>query len=427
MKILFIGYFFPPLGGSGVQRLLKFVKYLPQFDVEPVVLTVDPCFVRAPKDKGLLKQIPSHIRIIRTPTFDMNWIFKIFWGLRLPKVVNWIQDYLLIPDKDILWLPFAKRKAKSLVQEEHFDLVFVSGSPFSAFKIAELLKEKFGIPYVLDFRDEWINNQTRLMQKHNSYRDKIESKMEKTAIESASAVTFLSSIMYQNFLERYRIISKIPKAIITNGYDDEDFVKLAANVKSKKYMRIIYTGSFYDSTSPRPILQAILDLIRSGKIAKDKIRLEIYGKNTPSFIYANLDAKEDELSFVSLLPYVPHSRSLQLQKDADLLLIYIITAKNTDAVYNGKSFEYIRTGTPILAICPPHGLAADLVRTTHTGWIYDSAKSEDIRNGFLECFLKWEKGELTVDLDWGEIRKYERSAQAGQLADVMKQVVEKAN
>jgi hypothetical protein len=101
MKVLVISYFFPPLGGSGVQRSLKFVKYLPQFDIEPIVLTVKPSCVRGPKDKGLLDQLPKEIKIYRTPTFDMNWIFKILWGLRLPKLVTWIQENYLVPDKDI--------------------------------------------------------------------------------------------------------------------------------------------------------------------------------------------------------------------------------------------------------------------------------------------------------------------------------------
>ncbi|HPT71812.1 MAG TPA: glycosyltransferase [Candidatus Cloacimonadota bacterium] len=423
MKVLVIGYFFPPLGGSGVQRLFKFVKYLPQNNIETVVLTVNPIFVKGPKDKSLLQQLPSDLPIYRTPTFDMNWVFKLFWGFRLPKVVNWIQEHFLIPDKDIFWLPFARRKAVQLVQKEKFDLVFVSGNPFSSFQIAQHLKDRFGIPYILDFRDEWMNNQTRLMQKHNARRNKIEYMMENSAIRNASGLTFISSIMERNFIERYEYINNILHEVITNGYDEEDFKHLREGTRQKEFMRIIYTGSFYDTTKPQPILQVIVDLIRSGDIPKGKIHFEIYGKNTPSFIYSGLDASAEELTFLSLHPYVSHSESLQLQKDADLLLIYIITARNTDAVYNGKSFEYIRSGTPILAICPPHGLAATLVVSTKTGWVYDSADPTEIRKGFLESYRKWEQDYLQINPDWLEIRKYERSAQAGKLSDLMQKVV----
>jgi glycosyltransferase involved in cell wall biosynthesis len=428
MKVLVVAYFFPPLGGSGVQRLLKFVKYLPDHGIEPVVLTVDPFFVRSPKDKFLLNQLPPSIHILRTPTIDMNWFFKILWGLKLGIVVNWIQEYLLIPDKEIFWTYFAKVKLKTILKKEHFDLVFVSGGPFSSFEIALHLHKKYGLPYILDFRDEWLNNPTRLTQKHSVRRNQIETTIERAVLESASAVTFMSTVMNANFLQTYNFLKNKPKTIIPNGYDESDFNNMVTSRKRKNnYMRIVFTGSFYDCTKPQVFLQELLILTRTNKIPKDKIRLEIYGKNTSSFIYAGLDANKDELSFISLFPYVPHFQSLQLQVQADILLSYIAPSLNSEGGYAGKTFEYIRSGTPILAICPPNGLAADLVRLTRTGWIIDSANPGDIRKGFLECFKKWEKGELKIDPDWEEIRKYERHVQAGQLADIMKLVMEKEN
>jgi glycosyltransferase involved in cell wall biosynthesis len=335
-----------------------------------------------------------------------------------------MQTNLLLPDKDILWLPFAKSRAKKLAQQEHFDLVFVSGSPFSSFAIAKYLKDTCNLPFILDFRDEWINNQTRLLQKVPAWRNRVETRMEKQMIESASGVTYVSKPMCQNFHQAYPSLQTKPEAVITNGFDEEDFISLQLKTQHYDYLRIIYTGSFYDTTRPQPFLQALLDLMRSGAIPREKLRLEIYGKNTPSFIFSGLDATSEELSFVHLFPYVPHKQSLQLQVEADLLLIYIITAKNTDAVYNGKSFEYIRSGTPIYAICPPKGLAADLVRATKTGWIADSADQQAIKDGFLECFRKWQNRELTITPDIQEIQKYERHNQTGQLVSLMNEVLE---
>ncbi len=417
-NVLVIAYYFPPLGGGGVQRTAKHVKYLSECGYHPVVLTVDPRFVRKVKDPGLLRDIPEDVPVYRTFTLDADWLFKIFYGLGMIGFVRWMIRYLFVPDIQKLWTPFAIGKLKKIIKRHSIDLVYVSGTPFSSFKIGQYMKKRCRIPLVLDFRDEWTYHPEYLDFPPPRAIQRIERCMEKKALLDCDAVVNLTIQMRDNFLKRYPFLKDKSMRIMPNGYDEQDFAAVEPAKREKALMRLVFAGTLYGKRRNAEILlSAARTLFAEG--ATD-FRIDIYGKNTASNIL-----KPGDERFTKICGYVSHDQIIREILSADLLLIIINPGPNCESEYTGKLFEYIRTGNPILAIAPTNGAAAGVIRETETGFVADSTDPQAVLEALRNCYNQWKAGSLEVNPNREAVRRYERKALTERLAGLFDELTDK--
>ncbi len=426
-NVLIIAYFFPPMGGAGVQKSLKFVKYLHEFNYQPIVLTVNSKYTRWMKDYTAISDIPSDTVVYRTPTIDLNWIFKVLWGLRLHKVVSWLQLNWLLPDAEITWLPFARYGLSKILSKYKIDIVYISGGPFSSMLLGPYLARKYKLKFVVDFRDEWTNNPTRLDWAYPQSSIARENKYEKSVLEHSSGVVYTHPLyMKDNFEKKYPFLLDKRTEVITNGFDDDDFNDIRKNTsQNSKILSIVYTGSFYDRRQPAILWKALSELINDGIIDSGKVSVEIIGKNTKSFVLGQYQTEKSIKQVAKFTPNQSRPDVLAASVNATMLLLYIAPGLNCNAELPGKLYDYIRSYKPILAIIPPRGAAAEILQNSRTAFIYDSSNLSAVKNGITEVYNLWCNGQLSVNPDKEYINRYNRNALTQKLSILFDKVLEK--
>lgn len=423
-KVLYIVYYYPPLGGSGVQRGLKFSKYLPLFGWESLILTPHPRLVKHPKDTSLLDDIAPGQKIYRCWTIDAHWLYKVFWGLRLPKVVTWLMFHVFRPDAEILWLPFAWRKLKQIVRKENPDLVFISGPPFSPMLLGKKCKEQFNIPYVVSFRDDWSQGQSRLDNPPPVSFSNLEKHLEHQVLQHADHVVVVNQAYKRDFLTLYPDLEETKFSVITNGYDETDFIGLSAErSKETDKLQIVHPGVLFARRHPGIIWQAICNLAARGEIDPDRLRIHIYGRNFASFVFKGYEQNELIKKVVQLHPYLPHSETIKVICEADILLLFSGPGAKSDAELPGKLFEYLRAGKPILGVVHPTGVCAEILLKAGSGVVASQEDLAQIEIKLKELYQQWLQGKLAINPDWEYIRQFERKALSAKLADVFNSVL----
>lgn len=431
MKVLFVSYYFPPLGGVASIRSLKYVKYLQTCEIEPVVLSCCPRWVRYPKDYQLLKELPKQIRVYRSASFDWEWIFKLLYGLKLTGLVTWLRQHLLVPDTSITWIPSARKMIDRIISENpQICLAFITAGPYSTLFLGKHLKNKHQIPFICEFRDEWTNNPERLNIRYPAAALRKELIWEAEILMNCSGIVYLTEMMKENFRSRYQFLFSRPCRVIPNGYDEEDFQKLEVNPSlssqntGEKVLRIVYSGSFYDRRQPDLLWEALVNLVVAGKVSAHQIRIDIYGKNTPNFVFGRYAQNKNLKQIVKLHKFLPHQQSIHKLMQADLLLLYIAGGKGTASIQTGKLFDYLRSGKPILAIIPASGTAADILNQSGLGIIADIDNPKCIERTLYDTYLDWQQGNLAkYTPDSSYIATYSRHNQAKSLAELFQEVV----
>lgn len=416
-NVLLIFYYFPPAGGSGVQRGLKFAKYLPEFGFRPVILCADYRFLKQPRDYTLLRELPDKVKIYRSFTLDINWFYKLLWGLKLNKIVNFLRRNVFTPDGEILWLPFAIHKLKKIMATNSINQVLVSVPPYSLIFLAKYLKKHYQIKVCLDFRDPWSFGIGRKYLKPPDWVTAIENRWEKEIVTRADQVICVSSVMIEEFRNLYPYLDKNKFVCITNGYDEKDFPVSFPPIRNAKFT-IIYTGSFYDELQPDILWQALKELFKQGKLNPDKITIKIYGKNNRSFVLGKYVNDSVINKIVHLFGYVEHPTSIKLLGTADVLLLFSTSGEAQRAIVTAKVFEYLRSGKPILAIIDPLSSAAEIIIPAKTGFIASSSSVNSVKETILNFYHLWEKDMLQVEPKWDYIQQFERKALTAKLAEV---------
>ncbi|HOC95642.1 MAG TPA: glycosyltransferase family 4 protein [Candidatus Cloacimonadota bacterium] len=423
-KILYISYHFPPLGGIASIRAQKNVVYLHKAGYDIQVLTVSPFLIKYQKDPLLLAGIPVSIKVHRAFCPDVNWIFKVLYGLKCPRLVTFLRQNLFIPDPEVLWLPFAKASLRRLLRGQvPFSAAVVSSGPPSSLFLGLYLKRRYQIPFIIDFRDEWTNNPERLNIKFPRRTQKLEMKQELKVLTECSGVAYLTEAMQGNFQSRYPFLTEVPSAILPNGFDPSDFSSLSSKKKDDAF-HLAYFGSFYDRRQPDSLWSAISSLLKSGAIPPHKIRVDIFGKNTKSFVLGKFQSDQSIRNIVNFHGFVSQKQALSEMLAADALLLYIPSGQNTDSVFTGKIFEYLGSGKPILAIVPPQGIAAQTVLRAKTGLVADYMDISGIAANLKKLYDMWETDtlkELAPDTDY--VATFTREKLAAKLAGLIYRVV----
>ncbi len=276
------------------------------------------------------------------------------------------------------------------------------------------------LPWIVDFRDEWSNNPYILDMGYSSRRMEKERKMEKEVVQYCDYFITNTPLMLKNFLKDYAIQDKA--FVIPNGYDEDDFEGLHKMYKKKDKLVITYSGSMYGRRKPDYFLEAIHGLINEDKIDRNDILIRFIGNIS--------NKKMDEIKqqfglgdIVTALSYMPHRESIEKLLASDILLFIIGEGKGAENFYSGKVFEYMNTNRPILALVPPKGVAADVIRDTRTGYISETTNVKRIKELMEKLYMDWKQDQVTLDPNWEKIQCFERKALTKQLVHILNKAI----
>jgi glycosyltransferase involved in cell wall biosynthesis len=398
--VLFIAYDFPPAGGAGVQRSVKFAKYLPHFGWQPVVVTATPDSYPV-LDNSLVTDVPPETPIYRVKGHDVNMLRPAFERRRLGKLVSAVNVALMLPDALLFWACQARAAVKNAVEEHHPLAVYSSSPPASAHRLALWAHRTFGLPWIADFRDPWSQNE--LYPYYPGYRS-INGWQEQEVLRAANRIVAAGGPLAEMFQS---ISGRNPSdvVLIENGYDEEDVIVLPPPHTSR--FTITYTGEFSRLRRPDAFVTAVDSLLADRRIAADEIRVLFAGKDTARYV-------PDRPPFEQL-GYLNHDQLNDLRRDSDLLLLIHNDSPSARGNYGGKLYEYLASNRPTLAITGPGNVAAQLIERARAGAVarHDPAQ---IAGVLLEYYRAWKTGGATYEPDWEVIRHFTRRNLAGLLA-----------
>ncbi len=417
-RVLVIAYYFPPMGLSGVQRTLKFVKYLPKFGWHPTVLTVTPGGYFA-QDDSLLDEVQSpDIRIVRTETAGPGKLFAKKEVVKVPserlrRLLSRISDTLFIPDNKIGWRKKAVAKALELHKETPFDLVFATAPPFTDFLIGADVKSKINKPLVFDYRDPWHDYPFKFYATPlHRWRHYV---LERNALRASSHVIATNRRVKESLIARYPFLTYHDVDIVSQGYDPEDYTLNGSVEHTTGRMRITYAGIFWEDRVPDFFLKALHDLFEE----KPRLRGKIEARFIGNFRDENLKIVE-QLGLqdsVNVLGYLPHNECVKQLVSSDVLWMIV----GDEFGSPGKTYEYIGARKPILGCVPEGFLKATILEAGGKTVAPDDVAG--IKIAIEEFFTLFEKKALKGP-SAAVVEKYSRINLSGQLVKIFESLVE---
>jgi len=427
-KVLIITYYWPPAGGPGVQRVLKFAKYLPEFGWQPIVLTVKNGEYPA-IDNSLQDDIPSICKVYKTFSLEPNMFYKKFTGMavdeKIPtallaaestnwkkRLANWIRLNLFIPDAKIGWIPFAVRKGKKIIKAERPDIIFSSSPPPTVHLIAHKLAKWSGIKWVADFRDPWTDIYHYNDVKRSAWSLNWDKDKEKEIVTTAGEIITVSQNVAELLNEKTTNQREI--YIIPNGYDEADFIDLGEETTFDKFT-IAYAGKINNQQNPSNLWKILGNMVRENPTFAANFRILLMGNITDEVI---TEIKQNNLEKELKNPgYVDHQTALKNLKESHILLLLIPNTGKNKGIITGKIFEYMAMEKFILGVGPKDGDAAETLAQTNTGRMFEFNEIQEVRNEMKRQYKNWQKG-LTQKVSREEIMKYSRKELTKKLVKV---------
>jgi hypothetical protein len=432
--VLVVTYYFPPAGGPGVQRVLKFLKYLGEFGWTPIVLVPENPEYPA-RDESLLKELPADLIIRRAPIFEPYDLYRKFTGKQAgvpidvnvnkeagakrsmsERIAEFIRATIFIPDARIGWLLSAVKEGRQILKEYPIRAIYSSSPPYTPALIARRLHRISKIPWVAGFRDPWtgfLSTPDRWAIPHA-----IDRSLERSVFREANLVEVAWNGITRDIRGKYPELPEEKFIHIPNGFDGADFpepdiMKRAAHSKNEK-CTITYSGSLYGPRNPRSFLQAVEMLIARKEIDPDKTKLRFVGRFGAA-IHDMLDAPA-VCAMVEKIEYVPHARAVELLLDSDALLLIVDDVASVSEIVPGKVYEYLGAARPIMAIAPPEGAIGDLLRETNAGETVRQSDMEGQARIIKRVYDDWSKGESSFAMKLDTISQYERHEATRKLA-----------
>jgi glycosyltransferase involved in cell wall biosynthesis len=446
MKVLYIAWGFPPMGGNGIQRTLKFVKYLPQNGVEVIVLASSDSKQGNLKDEKLLKEIPPSVRVyhiggagwisgllrirdkakgtVRGGTADsggkrglLALLLKALMIRAVAPAWRFLLNTLMVPDLARPWARNAIRSLPDILKDHVIDLVYVTGPPFSAFLVAEKAAERAKVPLVLEYRDPWCIPSGR---PSHGLKHLLEKRMEARIIRKAAKVVFDNPVSRQAHIGFYAIPPE--KAhIIPNGYDPADKIDI---IRERPDGPILfgYSGSFTsDGRTPRYFLEALAQVLGKHPEWKDILRAKFVGQFWPDD--AKFIVERNLGSLVQTTGFLPHSECVKQVSAFDIALVIGETCKGNTNTVPEKIYEYIMLEKPILALVPREGASGRLILEHGLGEVTGVENVEAIAAGIERMVTGFRNGETRLAGN-PATEKFDRRRLAAQLASTLKETVE---
>jgi len=402
-KLLIITYYFPPAGGPGVQRWLKFVKYLPEFGVQPIVyIPENPTYPII--DEGLRSQISDKVIILKNKiwepyqlasVFSKNKTKKISSGIFphkkkqtfLDKTFLWIRGNLFIPDARVFWVKPSVSYLEKYIQENDIDIIVTSGPPHSLHLIGLELKQKLNVKWFADFRDPWTTIGYHKALRLSGYAAKKHKELEQKVLNAADKVIVTSKTTKTEF----QAITNKPITVITNGYDVENVEKQTLDSK----FTLAHIGSFLSDRNPNFLWECLVELLTEIPNFKSHLEIKLIGAVSQEVLDSIEDFKLK--GYLNLLGYVSHHEAISHQKKSQVLLLIEINSEDTKSIIPGKLFEYMVSNRPIIAIGPQGSDFADIIKETNTGVFFDYTEKEKLKSVILDFYNQFLEGKLQAN------------------------------
>lgn len=423
-KALIITYYWPPAGGPGVQRWLKFSKYLPEYGVEPVIYKPkNPSYPTI--DQSLSKDVPYDLEIIEKSIFEPYALAQLFSkketktlskGIikskekqsRLQRLMLYIRGNFFIPDARKFWVKPSVKAISKIIDSQRIDCIITTGPPHSLHLIGHQLKSKFPqLHWIADFRDPWTNigyhKDLKLSEKSAQKHLNLENKILKAA----------DDILVTSFETKNEFEGKTNKPIhlITNGFDESDPVE----VELDENFTLSHIGSLMSLRNPEVLWRALAELIQDVEHFKSFFELRLVGNVSEQIINSIYDSGLKE--YLNYTGYVNHQTALNFQHSSQVLLLIEIDSEETRGIIPGKIFEYLRTQRPIIAIGPENWDVEKIIENTKTGECFNYNDKEALKSTIHQCFETFLKGKLKVQPE--NISQFSRQNLTQRLAEVI--------
>lgn len=422
-KVLIISYYWPPSGGAGVQRWLKFTKYLREFGWDPVIYTPENAEIPV-IDKSLEKDIPKNTTVLKTKIWEPYSFYKTFIGKKQNEKINasflsenkkpkltekisvWIRGNLFIPDARKFWIKPSIKYLNAYLKNNPVDAIISSGPPHSMHLIALGIKQKFpSIKWIADFRDPWTNIDFYPELMLTSSSDKKHKYLEKKVLKHADSVLSIGHGMNEEFKQ---ILGNHPGkfSVITNGFDEDDVFK--EELEKDKKFSIAHIGTLVKSRNPETLWKVLKTLVETNENFKNDLEIKLVGK-VDYFVNERLKLYGLE-NYVRRIDYLPHNEVIKEQQKTKALLLLVNNTPNAKSILTGKIFEYLAANVPVLAIGPTDGDLAEILNKTQSGFISDFNDEMKLKENILRIYsnpqfqpnkneiLKFSRRELTKTL-----------------------------
>lgn len=424
-KVLIVCYYWPPAGGPGVQRWLKFINYLPEFDIEPIVYVPEnPSYPLV--DKNIEQELRKDITVIKKPIkepygkarlLSRKQTQNISSGIillekkqsLLQRMLLYIRGNFFIPDARVGWVKPSIEFLSGFIIENQIDTIITTGPPHSLHLIGKGIKEKYPlIRWVADFRDPWTTIGYHDKLKLTNRNKKRHLILEKEVLQKSDHIIVTSPKTKEEFNKK----SQTPITVITNGYDRKE----ATNLNLSKHFKLSHIGTLLSDRNPILLWKVLSDLIQSNPKFKKSFKLELAGKISQDV----LDAIErfGLTSHCEIKGYVSHKEALILQEEASLLLLVEIDAINTQSIIPGKLFEYLAARRPILALGPEKSDIKQIIEETNSGEFFDYGNKNSLKSFITREFDGYLNG--TVATTKGAISQYHRKNLTEKLSKLLK-------
>ncbi|MCD0466364.1 glycosyltransferase family 4 protein [Flavobacterium sp. ENC] len=423
-KLLIITYYFPPAGGPGVQRWLKFVKYLPEFNIQPIVYVPEnPTYPIV--DEGLVSEISDQVIVLKNKiwepyqlasVFSKNKTKKISSGIFpqkkkqtfLDKTFLWVRGNLFIPDARVFWVKPSVVYLEKYIRENNIDTIVTSGPPHSLHLIGLELKQKLNIKWLADFRDPWTTIGYHKALRLSSYAAGKHKKLEHKVLNSADTIIVTSKTTKTEF----EAITNKPISVITNGYDVENVEKQVLDTK----FTLAHIGSFLSDRNPEFLWESLVELLTEIPDFKSHLEIKLIGAVSQEVLDAIDQHKLGD--YLNLLGYVSHREAIAHQKKSQVLLLIEINSEDTKSIIPGKLFEYMVSERPIIAIGPQGSDFAAIVKETNTGVFFDYSEKAKLKSVILDFYNQFLEGKLQSN--GIGLQQYSRKNLTGQLVELIR-------
>jgi glycosyltransferase involved in cell wall biosynthesis len=444
-KALIIAYRFPPQGGGGVQRTIKFVKYLHRFGWWPMVHTAENPYWSL-WDESLLPEIPAGVRVYRTRTFEIERLEKRLRGLvvgngggqsgrdgtrsrpaptltpvryagPLASMNRMMHQHVLVPDPQIAWVPWAFAKSLYIARREAPEVIYTTSPPNSSQVVGLLLKKALQKPWVADFRDPWTEGSRRQMAyEKNRVRQRVEEALEGAVIRHADHVIVTTEKMAEQFWVKYAPVSPRKFSVITNGFDPPDFRHITPERKHLKAgeFNVTLVGNVETMFDAIPFFQAVHALLEETPAMRATLRVNFVGTKRGKY---DAFIEQHRLGpYIKYIGYVPHAESVQYLAESDILFFCQVPDYGSASVQlPGKLFEYLYLRKPILALTVP-GVTTDLLERAGLGVVVRPSDVSGIKRALHDLYGQWQQGRWQVTANEAFIRTFERTQLTERLA-----------
>ena len=401
-KLLIITYYWPPAGGPGVQRWLKFVKYLPEFNIQPIVyIPENPTYPII--DNELVNEVSDKVIILKNKIFEPYQIANFFSNDKtkkissgiipnakkqtyLEKLLLWTRGNLFIPDARVYWVKPSVKYLKKYIHENNIDTIITSGPPHSLHLIGLELKQDLNVNWFADFRDPWTTIGYHKQLKLSNYAYKKHKELEKIILNSADTIIVTSKTTKTEF----EAITTKPIEVITNGYDVE---KVEKSVLDSKFS-LAHIGSLLSERNPEILWQSLAELVAEVSNFKNDLEIKLIGAVSKEVLTTITNYKLD--NYVNNLGYVSHNEAISHQQKSQVLLLIEINSEETKSIIPGKLFEYMVSERPIIAIGPKDSDFEEIIKTTNTGVFFTYDKKEKLKSLILEYYSLYKDDKLKV-------------------------------